>query len=104
MMKLGLDFGTTRIVAAALDRGNYPIIAFEDCEGAAHEWFPVKRLAGVPEQCIEEKYACNPTGTVEVEISNLTSGYTRRYRLGRWAGKDTPVIPGRKKKSKAEGR
>jgi hypothetical protein len=65
---------------------------------------PVKHLAGVPEQCIEEKYVCNPTGAVEVEISNLTSGYARPYRLGRWAGKDTPVIPGRKKKSRAEGR
>src|SRR5688572_16671549 len=40
MMKLGIDFGTTRIVVAALDRGNYPIIAFEDCEGAARDWFP----------------------------------------------------------------
>ena len=39
-MKLGIDFGTTRIVAAAVDRGNYPVIAFEDAEGAAREWFP----------------------------------------------------------------
>jgi molecular chaperone DnaK (HSP70) len=39
-MKLGIDFGTTRIVTAAVDRGNYPVIAFEDAEGAAREWFP----------------------------------------------------------------
>src|SRR3954452_1801887 len=39
-MKLGIDFGTTRIVAAAVDRGNYPVTVFEDPEGAAHEWFP----------------------------------------------------------------
>ena len=39
-MKLGIDFGTTRIVAAAADRGNYPVIAFEDAEGVAREWFP----------------------------------------------------------------
>jgi molecular chaperone DnaK (HSP70) len=39
-MKLGIDFGTTRIVAAAVDRGNYPVIAFEDAEGSAREWFP----------------------------------------------------------------
>ena len=39
-MKLGIDFGTTRIVAAAVDRGNYPVITFEDSEGAAREWFP----------------------------------------------------------------
>ena len=28
-MKLGIDFGTTRIVVAAVDRGNYPLIPFE---------------------------------------------------------------------------
>jgi molecular chaperone DnaK (HSP70) len=39
-MKLGIDFGTTRIVAAAVDRGNCPVMAFEDAEGAAREWFP----------------------------------------------------------------
>ena len=39
-MKLGIDFGTTRIVAAAVDRGNYPVLAFEDSEGAAREWIP----------------------------------------------------------------
>jgi molecular chaperone DnaK (HSP70) len=39
-MKLGIDFGTTRIVAAAVDRGNYPVITFEDAEGAARDWFP----------------------------------------------------------------
>ena len=39
-MKLGIDFGTTRIVAAAADRGNYPLIAFESPDGQAREWFP----------------------------------------------------------------
>ena len=43
-MKLGIDFGTTRIVAAAVDRGNYPVITFEDSEGAAREWFPPSSL------------------------------------------------------------
>ncbi len=38
-MKLGVDFGTTRIVAAAADRGNYPILKFETREGAV-DWFP----------------------------------------------------------------
>ncbi|HYP12920.1 MAG TPA: Hsp70 family protein [Bryobacteraceae bacterium] len=55
-------------------------------------------------QAIEEKYICNSAGSVEVEISNLSAGYTRRYRLGRWAGKETPVVPGKKKKSRAEVR
>ncbi len=39
-MKLGIDFGTTRIVAAAADRGNYPLIRFESPDGQAREWFP----------------------------------------------------------------
>ena len=38
-MKLGIDFGTTRIVVAAVDRGNYPILNFDTREGAA-DWFP----------------------------------------------------------------
>jgi molecular chaperone DnaK (HSP70) len=38
-MKLGIDFGTTRIVVAAADRGNYPLVSFETAE-ATFEWFP----------------------------------------------------------------
>ena len=39
-MKLGIDFGTTRVVVAAADRGNFPVIAFDDRQGEVHEWFP----------------------------------------------------------------
>src|SRR5215470_5388109 len=39
-MRIGIDFGTTRTVVAACDRGNHPIIAFEDGRGDAVEWFP----------------------------------------------------------------
>ncbi|MEI9973451.1 MAG: hypothetical protein WDO73_16240 [Ignavibacteriota bacterium] len=39
-MRLGIDFGTTRIVAAAADRGNYPLVGFESPDGQAREWFP----------------------------------------------------------------
>ena len=38
-MKLGVDFGTTRVVVAAVDRGNYPILSFETREGTA-DWLP----------------------------------------------------------------
>lgn len=38
-MKFGIDFGTTRIVVAAADRGNYPLLTFETPEGTA-DWFP----------------------------------------------------------------
>ena len=39
-MRLGIDFGTTRVVVAAADRGNYPLVAFEAPDGQMREWFP----------------------------------------------------------------
>jgi len=39
-MKLGIDFGTTRIVVAASDRGNYPVVSFDTPDGGSEEWFP----------------------------------------------------------------
>lgn len=38
-MKLGVDFGTTRIVVASADRGNYPLMPFETADGV-FDWFP----------------------------------------------------------------
>ncbi len=39
-MHLGVDFGTTRTIAASVDRGNYPVVSFLDSFGDAHEFFP----------------------------------------------------------------
>ncbi|MGC2656587.1 MAG: Hsp70 family protein [Bryobacteraceae bacterium] len=39
-MKLGMDFGTNRIVVAAADRGNYPLVCFEVPDGSMADWFP----------------------------------------------------------------
>ncbi len=39
-MRLGIDFGTTRIVVAAVDRGNYPVVQFETPDGVTADWFP----------------------------------------------------------------
>ncbi len=39
-MKLGIDFGTNRIVIAAADRGNYPLVSFELPDGSAADWYP----------------------------------------------------------------
>ncbi|MEJ2007448.1 MAG: Hsp70 family protein [Acidobacteriota bacterium] len=39
-MRLGIDFGTTRIVTAFVDRGNYPVVVFEAPDGNSCEWFP----------------------------------------------------------------
>ena len=39
-MRLGIDFGTTRIVVALVDRGNYPVISFETPQGERTSWYP----------------------------------------------------------------
>jgi molecular chaperone DnaK (HSP70) len=45
------------------------------------------------EQRIEERYACDATGTATVTIRNLTAGYEREFRLGRWNEKARVVKP-----------
>ncbi|MGO9240199.1 MAG: Hsp70 family protein [Bryobacteraceae bacterium] len=39
-MRLGIDFGTSRIVVAVADRGNYPVVSFEAAEDQEVEWIP----------------------------------------------------------------
>ena len=39
-MKIGIDFGTTRVVVASADRGNYPLVNFEAPDGRIRDWFP----------------------------------------------------------------
>jgi molecular chaperone DnaK len=39
-MKLGIDFGTSRTVVAAADRGNYPLVSFESPDGSSPDWYP----------------------------------------------------------------
>jgi molecular chaperone DnaK (HSP70) len=39
-VRLGIDFGTTRTVVAACDRGNYPLISFNTPSGESQEFFP----------------------------------------------------------------
>ena len=39
-MLLGIDYGTTRTVVAAVDRGNYPVVSFQTAEGDAQDWYP----------------------------------------------------------------
>jgi molecular chaperone DnaK (HSP70) len=39
-MRLGIDFGTTRTVVACCDRGNYPVVSFQDEGGNPVDWYP----------------------------------------------------------------
>ena len=39
-MRIGIDMGTTRTIAAGVDRGNYPVLPFTDPDGDEHAHFP----------------------------------------------------------------
>lgn len=83
-MRLGIDFGTTRIVVAASDRGNYPVVAFETGDGTVRDWFPP--LAAVCEQSRVYGWAAwaaqvNPKATVVRSLKRFLAG----------AGPETPV-------------
>ena len=39
-MRIGVDFGTTRTVVACCDRGNYPVVTFEDEGGNPVDFYP----------------------------------------------------------------
>src|SRR5439155_13835418 len=39
-MRLGIDYGTTRTVVAAVDRGNYPVVSFQTADGDTQDWYP----------------------------------------------------------------
>ncbi|APR86494.1 Chaperone protein HscA [Minicystis rosea] len=39
-MRFGIDFGTTRTVVACSDRGNFPVVTFEDETGNPVDWYP----------------------------------------------------------------
>ena len=79
-MKLGVDFGTTRIVVAAADRGNYPVAAFECPDGAVREWFP-------------PLVAATPSGLVtgwEAWMMQTRPGVTVVRSLKRWMAEAGP--------------
>ena len=62
------------------------------------ESVPVTHSPSAMSQVIEETYTCDASGTVGVTITNLTAGYRRDYRLGRWAAKEAAITPGKRKR------
>jgi hypothetical protein len=64
----------------------------------------VQRTEAAGRELIEESYSVDATGLVEVKISNLTAGYSRIFRLGRWAARPDTVSPARRRsRARAEG-
>jgi molecular chaperone DnaK (HSP70) len=60
----------------------------------------VEYSAAARAQRIEESYSCDAAGTVRVVIRNLTAGYERDYRLGRWSAQEAVVKPSAKKRTR----
>jgi hypothetical protein len=46
----------------------------------------VQRRPEAASQAIEERYRCDASGAITVEIVNRSGGYSRTYRLAHWAG------------------
>lgn len=86
-MQFGIDFGTTRTVIAACDRGNYPVVAIEDPHGDSHDFLPsVVALDG-------DRIVC---GWEAMELRS-TSTFTRSFKralTGRLVTAATPVTLG----------
>ncbi|HTV56754.1 MAG TPA: Hsp70 family protein, partial [Terriglobia bacterium] len=60
--------------------------------------------SGAPGREAEERYVCDGNGVVTVTIRSLPDGYSRTYRLGKWAASGPAVIPGRRKSTRASKR
>jgi len=84
-MRIGIDFGTTRTVVAACDRGNYPVVAFEDGRGDSVEWFPSVVAARAGE--LRFGFAALEAGAGFVKVRSFK-------RLLHGATPSTPVVIG----------
>lgn len=86
-MKIGIDFGTTRIVVAAVDRGNYPVVSFEAADGEVHDWFPPivavrgdERLYGFDAWQVQDEQGWTVVRSIKHLLSS--SGLATRIELG----------------------
>lgn len=113
-MRFGIDFGTTRIVVAACDRGNYPIVHFEDTAGDAHAFAPallawedglvagwdaatsaaplrsLKRVLGSPKTLIDVPVPTT-AATATLALTRYIYGHLKNYALAISDGKDSEV-------------
>ncbi len=88
-MRLGIDFGTTRIVVAAADRGNYPVVSFDCPDGASRDWIPpLVAVDGGSEELLCGWDAWSALGRAETTIVRSVK------RVLPDAGPDTPITAG----------
>src|SRR5439155_19006160 len=71
-----------------------PVLA----DAASLDGVPVEKSDRAAIQQIEEQYACDAAGVVTVSIRNLTSHYSKEFKLGRWSGKPAVVTPSARKR------
>jgi molecular chaperone DnaK (HSP70) len=87
-MRFGIDFGTTHTVVATCDRGNYPIVAFNDSAGDAHEFVPTV----VAERAGELRFGHEALELAADPSWTVLRSFTRR--LGAGARPDATIFVG----------
>ena len=79
-MRIGIDFGTTRVVVAAADRGNYPLVNFEAPDGRVRDWFP-SLLAVSGDKRVYGWEALRAAGQIRLD----DPAFSQAPAQGRWA-------------------
>ena len=83
-MRLGIDFGTTRTVVACCDRGNYPVVTFQDEGGNPVDWYPsvvAERRGRAALRLRRARGRADPEWTVLRSFKRLLSGPAIGARL-----------------------
>jgi molecular chaperone DnaK (HSP70) len=55
----------------------------------------VRRTPATAGFVVEETYTCDSSGNLAVAISNKSTGYEKRFRLGRWSEKQPKILSSR---------
>jgi hypothetical protein len=61
----------------------------------------VRRTPATAGFVVEETYTCDSSGNLAVAISNKSTGYEKRFRLGRWSEKQPKILSDRAAKRSA---